>query len=105
MKMKQMKLKKMVKKTDVSEKTKKHKIRPWDVLVNKAAENLQDTFNETVEETLAEHQNKDIQEAEEMAYEELKPNNLSQHIPLQVYGWYGSYIKERPSPPKNTENS
>ena len=37
----------------------------------------QDTFNETVEETLAEHQNKDIQEAEEMAYEELKPNYLS----------------------------
>ena len=40
---------------DVSEKTKKHKIRPWDVLVNIAAENLQATFNETVEETLAEH--------------------------------------------------
>ena len=62
---------------DVSKKTKKHKIRPWDVLVNIAAENLQDTFNETVEETLAGHQNKDIQEAEEMAYEELKPNYLS----------------------------
>ena len=45
---------------DVSKKTKKHKIRPWDVLVNIAADNLQDTFNETVEETLAEHQNKDI---------------------------------------------
>ena len=28
---------------DVSKKTKKHKIRPWDVLVNIAAENLQDT--------------------------------------------------------------
>ena len=27
---------------------------------------------------MAEHQNKDIQEAEEMAYEELKPNYLSQ---------------------------
>ena len=58
---------------DVSEKTKKHKIRPWDVLVNIAAENLQDTFNEIVEETLAGRQNKDIQEAEEMTYEELKP--------------------------------
>ena len=59
---------------DVSEKTKKHKIRPWDVLVNIAADYLQDTFNKTEEETLADHQNKDIQEAEEMAYEELKPN-------------------------------
>ena len=63
---------------DVSKKTKKHKIRPWDVLVSIAAVNLQDTFNETVEETLAEHQNKDTQEAEETAYEELKPNYLSQ---------------------------
>ena len=47
---------------DVSRKTKRHKIRPWDVLVNIAADNLQDTFNETVEENLAEDQNKDIQE-------------------------------------------
>ena len=45
--------------------------------MNIAAENLQDTSNETVGEMLAEHQNKDIQEAEEMAYEELKPNYLS----------------------------
>ena len=65
---------------DVSKKTKKHKIRPWDVLVNIAADNLQDTFNETVEETLAEHRNKDIQKAEEMGNEELKPNHLSQLI-------------------------
>ena len=60
---------------DVSKKTKKYKIRPWYVLVNIAAENRH--FNATVEETLAGHQNKDIQEAEEMAYEELKPNYLS----------------------------
>ena len=32
---------------DIPRKKKKHKIRPWDVLVNIAAENLQDTFNET----------------------------------------------------------
>ena len=69
---------------DVSKKTKKHKIRPWDVLVTIAAD-LQDTFNETVEVTLAEHQNKDIQEAEEMAYEELKPNYLSQLISRYKY--------------------
>ena len=65
--------------------TKKYIIRLWDVLVNIAAENLQDTFNETVEETLAGHQNKDIQEAEEMAYEELKPNYLSQLISRYKY--------------------
>ena len=70
---------------DVSRKTKKHKIRPWDVPVNKAIENLQDTFNETVEETMAEHQNKGIQEAEEMAYDELKPNYLSQLISRYKY--------------------
>ena len=70
---------------DVSRKTKRHKIRPWDVLVNIAADNLQDTFNETVEETLTEHQNKDLQEAEEIAYEELKPNYLSQLISRYKY--------------------
>ena len=70
---------------DVSKKTKRHKIRPWDVLVTIAADNLQDTFNETVAETLAEHQNKDIQEAEEIAYEELKPNYLSQLISRYKY--------------------
>ena len=78
---------------DVSKKTKKHKIRQWDVLVNIAAENLQDTVNETVVETLAGHQNKDIQEAS------------TAYIPLQVYGWGDSCIKERSSPPENNENS
>ena len=48
--------------------------------MNRGADNLQDTFNETVQETLADHQNKDTQEAEEMVYEELKPNYLSQLI-------------------------
>ena len=33
---------------------KKHKMRPWDVLVNIVAENLQDTFNETVAGIVAE---------------------------------------------------
>ena len=53
--------------------------------MNIAAENLQDTFNETVEETLAELQIKDIQEAEEMAYEELKPDYLLQLISRYKY--------------------
>ena len=81
----------------VSKKTKKHKIRPWDVLVKIAAENLQDIFNETVEETLAGHQNKDIQDAEEMAYEELKPNYLSQLISRYKYMvWVTAALKEDP---------
>ena len=53
--------------------------------MNIAPDNLQETFNETVEETLAEDQNKDIQEAEEMACEELKPNYLSQLISRYKY--------------------
>ena len=89
---------------DVSKKTKKHNIRPWDVLVNIAAENLQDTFNETVEETLAGHQNKDIQEAEEMAYEELKPNYLSQLISRYKY-MVGVTAALKKDPAENNENS
>ena len=38
-----------------------------------------------MEETLAEHQIKDIQEAEEMAHEELKPNYLLQLISRYKY--------------------
>ena len=53
--------------------------------MNTAADNLQDIFNETGEETLAEHQNKDIQDAEEIAYEEMKPNYLSQLISHYKY--------------------
>ena len=101
-------LSKISKKVDIpSVKMKKHKIRPWDVLVNIAAENLQDAFNETVAETLAEYQNKDIQEAEEMAYEELEPNYISQLISRYKYmvGMTAFFIKERPSPPENNENS
>ena len=88
------------------ERQKRHKIRPWDVLVNIAADNLQDTFNETVKETLTEHQNKDIQEAEEIAYEELKPNYLSQ-LTSRYKNMVGmtAALKERSSPPENNENS
>ena len=70
---------------DISRNKKKHKIPPWDVLVNIVADNLQDAFNETVEETVAEHQNKDIQEAEEMTYEELKPKYISELISRYKY--------------------
>ena len=53
--------------------------------MNIVADNLQDTFNDTVEKTLAEHQNKNIQKAEKMAYEEPKPNYLSQLISRYKY--------------------
>ena len=74
--------------------------------MNITADNLQDIFNEIVEETLAEHQNKDIQEAEEIAYEELKPNYLSQLISRYKYmvGMTAA-LKKRSNPPENNENS
>ena len=54
----------------------KHNIQQWDVLVNIVAEN----FNEIMAGTVTEPQNKHIQEAEKMAYEELKPNYISELI-------------------------
>lgn len=51
----------------------KSKYRPWDRMVMKTQETLQDTFNETVEEALAEHTDIDTEAAENLAYEELKP--------------------------------
>ena len=65
---------------DIPRMKKKHNIQPWDVPATIVAENLQDTFSETVEGTVTEHQNKDIQEAEKTAYEELKPDYLSELI-------------------------
>ena len=41
---------------------------------------MQDRFNKTVEKTLEESPGTDIQEAEEIAYDELKPNYLSYFI-------------------------
>ena len=57
----------------------------FDVLLNIVTENLQDTFSETVGETVIEHQNKDKQEAEEMANEELKSHYLSELISHYKY--------------------
>ena len=57
---------------EIPSKKKKHKIRPLDVIIKKTREQLQDTFSETVEETLAEHPNMDTDEAVEIVYEELK---------------------------------
>ena len=61
------------------------KIRPWDMLMNITSENMQDKFNETVENTLKEYPGTDIQKAEEIAYEELKPKYLSDVISCYKY--------------------
>ena len=61
------------------------KIRPWDMLMNTTSENMQDKFNETVEKTLEEYPGTDIQKAEEIAYDELKPKYLSDIISRYKY--------------------
>ena len=61
------------------------KIRPWDMLMNTTSENMQDKFNETVEKMLEEYPGTDIQKAEEIAYDELKPKYLSDVISRYKY--------------------
>ena len=61
------------------------KIRPWDMLMNTTSENMQDKFNETVETTLEKYPGTDIQKAEEIAYDELKPKYLSDVISRYKY--------------------
>ena len=46
---------------------------------------LQDTFNETVEKALQENFSKDLHEAEEIAYDELKPKYLSEFVSRYKY--------------------
>ena len=55
------------------------------MLTNTTSENLQDKFNETVEKTLEEYPGTDIQKAEEIAYDELKPKYLSDVISRYKY--------------------
>ena len=61
------------------------KIRPWDMLINITSDNMQDRFNETVEKTLEEYPGTDIQKAEEVAYDKLKPKYLSDIISRYKY--------------------
>lgn len=56
---------------------KTHKKSPWDRLLRRTYEAVQDQFDEMVENTLREEPNVDIEEAEEMAFEELKPTYRS----------------------------
>ena len=66
------------------------KIRPWDMLMNITSDNMQDRFNETVEKTLEEYPGTDIQKAEEVAYDKLKPkycyapSSMSEHLPSRI---------------------
>ena len=53
--------------------------------MNTTSENMQDKFNETVEKTLEEYPGTDIQKAEKIAYDELKPKYLSDIISRYKY--------------------
>ena len=53
--------------------------------MNTTSKNMQDRFNETVEKTQEEYPGTDIQKAEEIAYDELKPKYLSDVISRYKY--------------------
>ena len=53
--------------------------------MNISSDNMQDRFNETVEKTLEEYPCSDIQKAEEVAYDKLKPKYLSDIISRYKY--------------------
>ena len=64
-------------KKDKAKRRKNQKTNPWDRLIRSTYRDNQDQFDETVENTLQETPNIDVETAEEMAYEELKPNYRS----------------------------
>ena len=64
----------------LQKKRKSLKIKIWDRLVQNVMDNMQDTFRDTVDETLGDNTDMDIKEAEEEAYEELKPQYISKVI-------------------------
>ena len=70
---------------DEDEEEEHQQIKPWDVLMGITTEKMQDTFNETVEKALHENPGKDVQEAEEIAYDELKPKYLSEFVSRYKY--------------------
>ena len=70
---------------DEEEEEEHHKIKPWDVLMDITTYKMQETFNETVEKALHENPGKDLQEAEEIAYDELKPKYLSEFVSRYKY--------------------
>ena len=70
---------------DEEEEEEPQKIKPWDVLMNITADKMQDIFNEMVEKTLHENPGKDVQEAEKIAYDELKPKYLSEFVSRYKY--------------------
>ena len=67
---------------DDEEEEEPQKIKPWDVLMNITTDKMQDTFNETA---MHEHPGKDLQEAEEIAYDELKSKYLSEFVSRYKY--------------------
>ena len=72
-------------KEEEEEEEEPQKIKPRDVLMDITSDKMQDTFNETVEKALHENPGKDVQEAEEIAYDELKPKYLSEFVSRYKY--------------------
>ena len=59
---------------------KKSKFDPWQVFVGGANRYLQDTFNESVQHTVEKHPDMDTEEAEEVAFDKLKPRYRAEVI-------------------------
>ena len=64
---------------DKTKRRKSKKTNPWDRLMRSTYRDNQDQFDETVENTLQETPNTDIESAEEMADQGLKPKHTDYH--------------------------
>ena len=84
-------------KKDKTKSRKSQKTNPWDRLMRSTYRDNQDQFDETVENTLQETPNTDLESAEEMAYEELKPKYRSSLVSkYQDLVALGSALKKDP---------
>lgn len=59
---------------------KKGAVKPWNKILTTAHRHLQDDFNDNVKESLNEQPGMSVEEAEDMAYEELEPEYRSEFI-------------------------
>ena len=67
---------------------KKSKFDPWQVFVGGAHRYLQDTFNESVQQTIEKHPDMDTEEAEEVTFDKLEPRYRA-----EVIDRYQSFLK------------
>ena len=59
---------------------KKSKFDPWQVFVGGSHRYLQDTFNESVQQTVEKHPDMDTEEAEEVTFDKLEPRYTAEVI-------------------------